>query len=29
LLPDAEWRSPRHDEEKPLQDTYDRFVERG
>ena len=29
LLPDAEWQSPRHDEEEPLQDTYDRFVERG
>lgn len=29
LLPDAEWRSPRHDEEEPLQDAYDRFVERG
>lgn len=29
LLPDAEWRSPQHDDEEPLQDSYDRFVDLG
>ncbi len=29
LMPDAEWRSPQHDDEEPLEDTFDRFINNG
>ena len=29
LMPDAEWRLPRHDDEEPLEDTFDRFIHNG
>ena len=29
LMPDAEWRSPKHDDEDPLEDTFDRFINNG
>ena len=28
-LPDAEWRVPQYDDEKPLEDTFDRFIHNG
>lgn len=28
-MPDAEWRAPDHGDEVPLEDTYDRFINRG
>ncbi len=28
-MPDAEWRSPQHDDEEPLEDTFDRFIHNG
>ena len=29
LMPDAEWRLPQHDDEDPLEDTFDRFIRNG
>ena len=29
LMPDAEWRVPQYDDEKPLEDTFDRFIHNG